>query len=60
MKLIIKPATLIKKRLWHRCLPVYILKLLRVLFHTEHLWWLLLFIAWYIVELENCSIFKEF
>ena len=38
------PATLLKKRLWHRCLPVNFVKFLRTLFLTEHLWWLLLYV----------------
>ena len=36
------PATLLKKRLWHRCFAVKFVKLLRMPFFTEHLWWLLL------------------
>ena len=35
-------ATLLKKRLWHRCFPVNLAKLLRTPFFTEHLRWLLL------------------
>ena len=35
-------ATLLKKRLQHRCFPVNIIKLLRTAFSIEHLWWLLL------------------
>ena len=35
-------ATLLKKRLWHRCFPVNFAKFLRTPFFTEHLWWLLL------------------
>ena len=38
------PATLLKKRLWHRCFPVNFAKFLRTPFLTEHLGWLLLFI----------------
>ena len=38
----LRPATLFKKRLWHRCFPVNFVKFLRTLFFTEHLWWLLL------------------
>ena len=34
------PATLLKKRLWHRCFPVNFAKFLRTPFFTEHLWWL--------------------
>ena len=37
-----KPATLLKKRLSHRCFPVNYAKFLRTPFVTEHLWWLLL------------------
>ena len=36
------PATLLKKRLWHRCFPVNFGKFLRTPFFTEHLWWLFL------------------
>ena len=36
------PATLLKKRLWHRYFPVNFEKFLRTPFFTEHLWWLLL------------------
>ena len=38
----VRPATLLKKRLWHRCFLVNFVKFLRTLFLTEHLWWLLL------------------
>ena len=38
------PATLLKKRLWHRCFPVNFAKFLRIPFLTEHLWWLLLIV----------------
>ena len=38
----LKPATLLKKRLWHRCFPMNAVKFLRTPFHIEHLWWLLL------------------
>ena len=38
----IRPATLLKKRLWHMCFPVNFAKFLRTLFFTEHLQWLLL------------------
>ena len=36
------PATLLKKRLWHRCFPVNFSKFLKAPFFTEHLRWLLL------------------
>ena len=35
-------ATLLKKRLWHRCFPRNFAKCLRTRFFIEHLWWLLL------------------
>ena len=35
-------ATLLKKRLWHRCFPVNFVEFLRTHFLTEHLRWLLL------------------
>ena len=35
-------ATLLKKRLWHRCFTVNFAKFLRTFFLTEHLRWLLL------------------
>ena len=38
----LRPATLFKKRLWHRRFPVNFVKFLRTLFFIEHFWWLLL------------------
>ena len=38
----LRPATLLKKRLWHRYFPVNFVKFLRTPLFTEHLWWLLL------------------
>ena len=38
----LRPATLLKKRLWYRCFPVNFAKFLRTPFLTEHLRWLLL------------------
>ena len=38
----LRPATLLKKRLWHRCFPMNFAKFTRTLFFTEHLRWLLL------------------
>ena len=38
----IRPGTLLRKRLWHRCFPVNLAKFLRPSFLTEHLRWLLL------------------
>ena len=37
----LRPATLLKKRLSHRCFSVNFAKFLRTPFLTEHLWWLL-------------------
>ena len=36
----LNPATLLKKRLLHRCFPVSFAKFLRTLVFIEHLWWL--------------------
>ena len=33
-----RPATLLKKRLWHGCFPVNFAKFLKNTFFTEHLW----------------------
>ena len=38
-----EPATLLKKRLWHRCFRVNFAKFLRTPVLTEHLRWLLLY-----------------
>ena len=38
----LRPSTLSRKRLWHRCFPVNFAKFLRTSFIKEHLWWLLL------------------
>ena len=38
----LRSATLLKKRLWHRCFPVSFSKFLRTPFLKVHLWWLLL------------------
>ena len=38
----VRPATLLKKRLWHRCFPVNFAKFLRTSFIIDHLWSLLL------------------
>ena len=36
----LRPATLLKKRLWHRCFPENFVKFIRRPFFIEHLWWL--------------------
>ena len=38
----LRPATLLKKTLWHRCFPVNFAKFLRTPSFIEQLWWLLL------------------
>ena len=38
----LRPATLLKKSLWHRCFPVNFAKFLRKPFFKEHLRWLIL------------------
>ena len=38
----LRPATLLKKRLWDRCFPVNFAKMFRAPFVSEHLRWLLL------------------
>ena len=38
----LRPATLLKKRLWHRCFPRNFVKFLRTSFFIEHLGWLLM------------------
>ena len=38
----LRPATLLKKRLWHRCFPVNFVKFSRTPFSIEHVRWLLL------------------
>ena len=38
----LRPATLLKIRLWHRCFPVNFAKFLRTPLLTEHLRWLLM------------------
>ena len=37
----LRPATLVKKRLWHRCFLIDFAKFLRISFFIEQLWWLL-------------------
>ena len=34
----LRPATLLKMRLWHRCFPVNFVKFLRTPYFTEHAW----------------------
>ena len=50
----LRPATLLKKRLWHRCFPVNFVKFLRRPFYIEHLWWLLPYF-WNVVAVRALS-----
>ena len=51
----LRPATLWKKKLWHRCFPVNYVRFLRTPFLTEYLRWLLLNSALAIQdEMVNC------
>ena len=55
------PATLLKKRFWHRCFPVNFAKFLRMSFLTEHLRWLPLSITDHTVVklyMDILSVFK--
>ena len=38
----LRPATLLRKRRWHRCFPGNFTKFLRTCFLKEHPWWVLL------------------
>ena len=40
-----RPATLLKKKPWHRCFHVNFTKFLRTHFLTEHLRWLVLHVS---------------
>ena len=42
----LRSATLLKRRLKHRCFPVNFARFLRTSFFIEHLWWLLLPISY--------------
>ena len=58
----LRPATLLKKRLWHRCFPVNFAKYLRTPFLTEHLWSLLLMVLskrLFILSTFNRSLFQS-
>ena len=38
----LRSATLLRKKLWHRCFPVNFAKFTKMPFLRKHLWWLLL------------------
>ena len=46
----LRPATLLKKNLWHMCFRVNFAKFLRIPFLTEHHWWLLLSKMWLVLQ----------
>ena len=56
----LRPAALLKQRLWHRCFPVNFAKFLRTSFVVEHLWWLLLIQSQYILEQKNPPICQKY
>ena len=51
-----RPATLLKKRLWNRCFPVNFAKFLRTSFLKENVRWLLLFLWKIIYETLRASV----
>ena len=53
-----RPATLLKKKLWHRCFPLNFAKFLRTPLSIEHLRWLLLTKQMISKPDDFCSIFK--
>ena len=54
-KVVGRPATLLKKRLWHRCFPVNFAKFLRTPFVIEHLRWLFLSVKLIFLEdIRSC------
>ena len=55
-----RPATLLKKRLWHSCFPVNYAKFLRTPFLTEHLRWLLLTLQSQQGSFLRCQFFYSF
>ena len=52
----LKPATLWKKRLWHRSFPANFAKFLRTPFFKEHFRWLVLSFSFCCVVINNISI----
>ena len=52
----LRPATLLKKRLWCRCFSVNFAKFLRTPFLTEHIRWLLLEVS---EKLQVCSLLNS-
>ena len=50
IKMCLRPATLLKRRLWRRFFPVNFAKFFKTLIFIEHLWWLLLHWQNWLVE----------
>ena len=55
----LRSATLLKKRLWHRRFTVNFSKLLIIPFLTEHLRWLLLYIAFSLTQCINKKLLRQ-
>ena len=57
----LRPSTLFKKRVWHRCFPVNFVELLGTPFFKDHLWWLLLgawsYHWWRFEKLSNFKVY---
>ena len=60
IKLHAGPATLLKKRPWHRCFPRNFAKFLRTPFLIEHLWPLLLISVEKLLMIDVCNHHKTF
>ena len=56
----LRPATLFKKRFWHKCFPVNFAKFLRTPFLTEHLRWLLLTWEWAFTKILDQQVSLDF
>ena len=54
----LRPATLLKKGLWHRSFPVNFVKFLRTPLYIEHLRWLLLYMNR--LKIIEIIIFKDY
>ena len=53
---VLRPATLLKKSLRHRCFPVDFAKFIRTPFFTEHLQWLILYFT---IDASEYMTFKK-
>ena len=48
-----RPATLLKKRIWHRCFPANFAKFLWTPFFIEHLWTTAFLCVWMVIRLSE-------